>query len=228
MPSQRHIVASNWVHRSVSGTDHQDRMATQQEQIGAFTHDGVPRRNSSLSSVRGSRRHLCGSVPVPMNERCLAKRGDKHPHPSDGLGWARVEGNLVTSAFRSMAGQARSRAMAGFKSPDFLERQEAAAKARKAALQKFLAKAADPALATADGANSGRCRAPGGQNCSPGRKGRNQSAKCRTRAQGGTRRRFTGRARQGRARPARARLASQTKAGRDARYAARKTRSKRK
>ena len=37
--------------------------------------------------------------------------------------------------------------MAGFKNPDFLERQEAAAKARKAALQKFLAKAADPALA---------------------------------------------------------------------------------
>jgi len=37
--------------------------------------------------------------------------------------------------------------MAGFKNPDLRERQEAAAKARKAALQKFLAKAADPALA---------------------------------------------------------------------------------
>ena len=37
--------------------------------------------------------------------------------------------------------------MAGFKNPNLLERQEAAAKAKKAALQKFLAKAADPALA---------------------------------------------------------------------------------
>jgi predicted kinase len=37
--------------------------------------------------------------------------------------------------------------MAGFKNPDLRERQEAAAKAKKAALQKFLAKAADPALA---------------------------------------------------------------------------------
>ena len=37
--------------------------------------------------------------------------------------------------------------MAGFKNPDLHERQEAAAKARKAALEKFLAKAADPALA---------------------------------------------------------------------------------
>ena len=37
--------------------------------------------------------------------------------------------------------------MSGFKQPDFVERQEAAAKARKAALEKFLAKAADPALA---------------------------------------------------------------------------------
>jgi len=37
--------------------------------------------------------------------------------------------------------------MAGFKQPDFIERQEAAAKARKVALEKFHAKAADPALA---------------------------------------------------------------------------------
>jgi hypothetical protein len=29
-------------HRSLNGTDHQDRMATRQERIGAFTHDGVP------------------------------------------------------------------------------------------------------------------------------------------------------------------------------------------
>ena len=37
--------------------------------------------------------------------------------------------------------------MASFKQPDFIERQEAAAKARKFALEKFRAKAADPALA---------------------------------------------------------------------------------
>ncbi len=37
--------------------------------------------------------------------------------------------------------------MARFKQPDLIERQEAAAKARKAALEKFRAKAADPALA---------------------------------------------------------------------------------
>jgi hypothetical protein len=37
--------------------------------------------------------------------------------------------------------------MAGFKQPDFVERQAAAAKARKAALEKFRAMAADPALA---------------------------------------------------------------------------------
>jgi hypothetical protein len=37
--------------------------------------------------------------------------------------------------------------MTGFNQPDFLERQEAAIKAKKAALEKFRAKAADPALA---------------------------------------------------------------------------------
>ena len=37
--------------------------------------------------------------------------------------------------------------MTGFKQPDLIERQEAAAKAKKAALEKFRAKAADPALA---------------------------------------------------------------------------------
>jgi hypothetical protein len=37
--------------------------------------------------------------------------------------------------------------MSGFKEPDFLKRQEAAAIAKKAALEKFRTKAADPALA---------------------------------------------------------------------------------
>jgi hypothetical protein len=29
-------------HQNPNGADHQDRMATRQERIGAFTHDGVP------------------------------------------------------------------------------------------------------------------------------------------------------------------------------------------
>ena len=37
--------------------------------------------------------------------------------------------------------------MAGFKQPDFIERQEAAAKARKVVVEKFRTKIADPALA---------------------------------------------------------------------------------
>jgi Family of unknown function (DUF6481) len=37
--------------------------------------------------------------------------------------------------------------MTGFKKPDFIERQETAAKARKVALEKFRTMAADPALA---------------------------------------------------------------------------------
>ena len=37
--------------------------------------------------------------------------------------------------------------MSGFKQPGLLERQQAAAKAKKAALEKFQAKAADPTLA---------------------------------------------------------------------------------
>jgi len=37
--------------------------------------------------------------------------------------------------------------MTGFKNPNFVERQEVAAKAKQAALERFRAKAADPALA---------------------------------------------------------------------------------
>ena len=52
--------------------------------------------------------------------------------------------------------------MAFFKQPDFIERQEAAAKARKVALEKFRAKVADPALAerlTARAARAAECSA---------------------------------------------------------------------
>jgi hypothetical protein len=48
MPSQNCMVASTWVHRSLNGTDRQDRMATRQERIGAFTHEGVPPADQPL------------------------------------------------------------------------------------------------------------------------------------------------------------------------------------
>ena len=57
--------------------------------------------------------------------------------------------------------------MSGFKEPDFLKRQEAAAIAKKVALEKFRAKAADPALAdrlterTARAATARQSRVPG-------------------------------------------------------------------
>ena len=57
--------------------------------------------------------------------------------------------------------------MSGFKEPDFLKRQEAAAIAKKAALEKFRAKATDPALAdrlierTARAATARQSRMPG-------------------------------------------------------------------
>ena len=94
--------------------------------------------------------------------------------------------------------------MAGFKNPNFLERQEAAAKAKKAALEKFLAKAADPALAerlTARTAGAAERKAV--RNVRRGRKGRNRKRANAERAlQGGARRSITGRARQGRTRRA--------------------------
>jgi hypothetical protein len=40
--SQRQIASKSWQYQSLGGTDNQDRMATRQERIGAFTHEGVP------------------------------------------------------------------------------------------------------------------------------------------------------------------------------------------
>ncbi len=100
--------------------------------------------------------------------------------------------------------------MAGFKNPDLQERQEAAAKARKAALQKFLAKAADPALAerlTARTAGAVERRT-----VRPAR----EAEKAETKA------RDAERAQREIA------LQAEQKAARDARYAARKSKSKRK
>jgi len=119
--------------------------------------------------------------------------------------------------------------MAGFKNPDFHERQEAAAKAKKAALQKFLAKAADPALAerltarTADAADRRAVRNV------------RETEKAETKARNAERALTAERdaalqAERDKAERAQRELALQAeqKAGRDARYAARKTRSKRK
>jgi hypothetical protein len=119
--------------------------------------------------------------------------------------------------------------MAGFKNPNLLERQEAAAKAKKAALQKFLAKAADPALAerlTARTAGAAERQAV---------RSVRQAEKAETKAQNAERalkaeRDAALQAERDKAERTQRELALQAeqKAGRDARYAARKTRSKRK
>jgi hypothetical protein len=119
--------------------------------------------------------------------------------------------------------------MAGFKNPDLRERQEAAAKARKAALQKFLAKAADPALAerlTARTADAADRRAV---------KNVRDAEKAETKARNAERALKAERdaaiaAERDKAERAQRELALQAeqKAARDARYAARKSKSKRK
>ena len=119
--------------------------------------------------------------------------------------------------------------MAGFKNPDLHERQEAAAKARKAALQKFLAKAADPALAerltarTADAAERQAVRTV------------REAEKAETKARNAERalkaeRDAALQVERDKAERAQreAALQAEQKAARDARYAARKSKSKRK
>jgi hypothetical protein len=119
--------------------------------------------------------------------------------------------------------------MAGFKNPNLLERQEAAAKAKKAALQKFLAKAADPALAerltarTASAADRKAVRSA------------RDAEKAETKARDAERalkaeRDAALQAERDKAERAQRELVLQAeqKAARDARYAARKSKSKRK
>ena|SRR6516165_1918235 len=115
--------------------------------------------------------------------------------------------------------------MAGFKQPDFIERQEAAAKARKVAVEKFRAKIADPALAkrlTARAAERSRIKTT--------REIERAEKKAREaeRVQQAERDAATEaeRAKTESAERERASQAEQ-KAARDARYAARKSRSKR-
>jgi uncharacterized protein YaiL (DUF2058 family) len=118
--------------------------------------------------------------------------------------------------------------MSGFKQPDFLERQEAAAKARKAALDKFLAKAADPALAerlTARTASAAERKAS-----KTVRETEKAAKKVRDaeRAQQAERDAAIAAERAKAASAQRERtLQAEQKAARDARYAARKSRSKR-
>ncbi len=118
--------------------------------------------------------------------------------------------------------------MSGFKQPDILERQQAAAKARKAALEKFQAKAADPALAerlTARAAHAADRQAI---------KKTRDAEKAAKKAREAERARQTEREaaleaeRAAAAKAEREReLEADRKAARDARYAARKSRSKR-
>ena len=119
--------------------------------------------------------------------------------------------------------------MAGFKNPNLLEQQEAAAKAKKAALQKFLAKAADPALAerlTARTAGAADRRAV---------RTVREAEKAETKARNAERalqaeRDAALQAERDKAERAERELAlrAKQKADRDARYAARKSKSKRK
>jgi len=118
--------------------------------------------------------------------------------------------------------------MGGFKDPDFVERQNAATKARKAVLDKFRANAADPTVAERQVA-----RAAGAADRAAARKVRAtekaekkvadaEAAKQAERA-------AAEQAERERAEEANRELASQAeqKTARDARYAARKARSKR-
>jgi len=115
-----------------------------------------------------------------------------------------------------------------FKQPDLLERQQAAAKARKAALEKFRAKAADPALAdrlTARTASAADRKAI--KNVRAIEKAE-KKARDAERAQQAERDAAM-QAERAKAESAQRELALETerKAARDARYAARKSRSKR-
>jgi hypothetical protein len=119
--------------------------------------------------------------------------------------------------------------MAGFKNPDLHERQEAAAKAKKAALQKFLAKAADPALAerlTARTADAADRRAVKTVRDAEKAETKARNAESALKAE----RDAALQAERDKAERAQRELALQAeqKAARDARYAARKSKSKRK
>ena len=118
--------------------------------------------------------------------------------------------------------------MAGFKQPDFVERQEAAAKARKLALEKFRGKIADPALATRLTARAARAAERSGIKTTREIESAEKKAREAERAHQAERDAAieAERAKAESAERERA-LQAEQKAARDARYAARKSRSKR-
>ena len=103
--------------------------------------------------------------------------------------------------------------MAGFKQPDFIERQLAAAKARKAALEKFRAKVADPGLAERLTERTARAAERGAIKTTRGIERAENKAREAERAKAESAEREQA-------------LQAEQKAARDARYAARKSRSK--
>jgi hypothetical protein len=119
--------------------------------------------------------------------------------------------------------------MAGFKQPDFVERQEAATKARKAALEKFRAKAADPGLAERLTERTARAAERDALKTKREIERAENKAREAERAQAAAREAAIA-AERAKVEIAERELARQAeqKAARDARYAARKTRSKRK
>jgi hypothetical protein len=118
--------------------------------------------------------------------------------------------------------------MGSFRNPDFVERQNTATKAKKAALEKFHANAADPALAERQAARmadaAGRTAARTARAAEKAEK-RTLDAEAAKQAE----RDAAAQAARALAENAERELASQAerKAARDARYAARKARSKR-
>jgi hypothetical protein len=118
--------------------------------------------------------------------------------------------------------------MKGFKQPDFLERQEVSIKAKKAALEKFRAKADDPALADRLTARTARAAMRRAVNTKreiekADKKARDAERKHRAESDAAIE---AERAKVESADRERA-LEAERKAARDVRYAARKSRSKR-
>jgi uncharacterized protein DUF6481 len=104
--------------------------------------------------------------------------------------------------------------MSGFKKPDFVDRQNTAANAKKAALEKFRASAADPAFEERLGARiAGAAKRSAARNVRETEKVENKLRDAAIQAE--------------HAAAESANREAERKAARDARYAARKSRSKR-
>ena len=100
-----------------------------------------------ITSVPMSFRFCADGVAVLGTVRILAAQSKRRSSAG-----ACVDGNWTQLSPASCSRPCKieiqgQKSMAGFKQPDFIEPREAAAKARKLALEKFRAKAADPALA---------------------------------------------------------------------------------